>query len=81
VQRAAQRVIGADNILTGWRTRFADDFAILLEGVPGCLILLGTANPEKGITDIWHQRGFDVDEDALGLGIEIMSLAALDLLR
>jgi hypothetical protein len=25
--------------------------------------------------------GFDIDEDALSIGVEIMSLAALDLLR
>ena len=81
VARAAHSVIGAHNILTGWRNRFADDFALRLEAAPGCLLLLGTANPERGITDIWHRPGFDVDEDALGLGIEIMSLAAIDLLR
>jgi metal-dependent amidase/aminoacylase/carboxypeptidase family protein len=44
-------------------------------------MLLGTANPAKGITEIWHRPGFDVDEDALPLGAEILSLAAIDLLR
>ena len=41
---------------------------------PGCFMLLGTANADKGITEIWHRPGFDVDEEAL-------ALAALDLLR
>jgi metal-dependent amidase/aminoacylase/carboxypeptidase family protein len=44
-------------------------------------MLLGTANPAKGITEIWHRPGFDIDEDALPVGVEIMALAALDLLQ
>jgi metal-dependent amidase/aminoacylase/carboxypeptidase family protein len=81
VERAAQRVIGQANIITGWRNRFADDVGLFLAEAPGCLILLGTANPDRGITELWHRPGFDVDEDALPLGVHIMSLAALDLLR
>ena len=81
VERAAQQVIGLPNIVRGWRNRFADDVALFLAAAPGCLMLLGTANPEKGITEIWHRPGFDVDEDALPVGVHIMSLAALDLLQ
>jgi metal-dependent amidase/aminoacylase/carboxypeptidase family protein len=44
-------------------------------------MLLGSANPAKGISEVWHRSGFDIDEDALSIGVEIMSLAALDLLR
>ena len=47
----------------------------------GCLMLLGTANPHEGITEIWHRPGFDIDEAALPVGVEIMALAALDLLQ
>ena len=39
------------------------------------------ALPDKGITEIWHRSGFDIDEDALPVGVEIMSLAALHLLQ
>ncbi len=81
LERAAQRVIGQANILTNWRHRFADDLGLFMAAAPGCLMLLGTANPEKGITEIWHRPGFDIDEDALPMGVQIMSLAALDLLR
>jgi metal-dependent amidase/aminoacylase/carboxypeptidase family protein len=41
----------------------------------------GGSNPDKGITEIWHRPGFDIDEDALSTGVHIMALAALDLLR
>jgi metal-dependent amidase/aminoacylase/carboxypeptidase family protein len=52
-----------------------------MAAAPGCLIFLGTANPDKGITALWHRPGFDIDEDALPRGVQIMSLAALDLLQ
>jgi amidohydrolase len=80
VERAAQQVVGAGGIVKNWRNRFADDLALLMEAAPGCLLLLGTANPAKGITEIWHRPGFDIDEGALAIGVEILSRAALDLL-
>lgn len=81
VERAARSVIGGENIRKNWRNEFSDDFGLFMAAAPGCLMLLGTANPAKGITEVWHRSGFDIDEDALSIGVEIMSLAALDLLR
>ena len=81
VDRSARRVIGEEGIIRGWRNPFSDDFGLFMAAVPGCLVLLGTGNPGKGITEIWHRPGLDIDEDALPLGVHIMSLAALDLLR
>lgn len=81
LEQAAQRVVGQANIIKNWRNPFSDDFGLFMAAAPGCLMLLGTANPDKGITEIWHRPGFDIDEDALSVGVHIMSLAALDLLR
>ena len=79
--RAAWRVVGPANVVKDWRHRFSDDFGLFLAAAPGCLMLLGTANADKGITEIWHRPGFDVDEEALPVGVHILALAALDLLR
>ena len=81
VERAAQRVIGGAGIIKDWRNPFSDDFGLFMAAAPGCLMLLGTANSDNGITEIWHRPGFDIDEDALPVGVHIMSLAALDLLQ
>jgi amidohydrolase len=81
LDRAARRVVGESNIVTGWRNRFADDIGLFLAGAPGCLMLLGTGNPTKGITEVWHRPGFDIDEDALPVAVHIMAMAALDVLR
>jgi metal-dependent amidase/aminoacylase/carboxypeptidase family protein len=80
LERAGRQVVGGANIVTGWRNRFADDVGLFLAAAPGCLVLLGTANPAQGITEVWHRPGFDIEEDALAVGVHIMSLAALDLL-
>ena len=64
-----------------FRVRFSDDFGLFLAAAPGCLMLLGTANAGKGITEIWHRPGFDLDEEALPVGVHVLALAALDLLR
>jgi metal-dependent amidase/aminoacylase/carboxypeptidase family protein len=53
--------VGESNIVTGWRNRFADDIGLFLAAAPGCLMLLGTGNPTKGITEVWHRPGFDID--------------------
>lgn len=81
VERAAQQVIGQAAILKDWRNPFSDDFGLFMAAAPGCLMLLGTANPDKGITESWHRPAFDIDEDALATGVHIMALAALDLLQ
>jgi metal-dependent amidase/aminoacylase/carboxypeptidase family protein len=81
VRRAAHRVVGRASVLENWRNRFSDDFGLFMAAAPGCLMLLGTANPDRGITESWHRPAFDVDEAALPVGVEILSLAALDLLR
>ena len=81
VERAAAHVIGPASIVRNWRNPFSDDFGLFMAEAPGTLMLLGTGNPDKGITEIWHRSGFDIDEDALPVGVEILSLAALDLLR
>jgi metal-dependent amidase/aminoacylase/carboxypeptidase family protein len=80
LERAACRVVGDTNVIKNWRNTFSDDFGLFMASAPGCLMLLGAANLSKGITEIWHRPGFDIDEDALPIGAHIMSLAALDLL-
>jgi metal-dependent amidase/aminoacylase/carboxypeptidase family protein len=81
VERAARQVIGPTGIVKGWRNPFSDDVGLFLAAAPGCLVLLGTASPEKGITEIWHRPGFDIDEEAVPVGLHILALAALDVLR
>jgi amidohydrolase len=80
VINATAQVVGQENIVREWRNLFSDDIAVFMESTPGCVFAMGTYNPDKG-TGGFHRPDYDVDEDALPLGVEIMSRAALELLR
>ncbi len=58
-----------------------EDFAHYLAHVPGAFMLIGCGNKEKGIIHPHHHGKFDVDEDAMQIGMQILTHAALELLR
>ena len=59
----------------------AEDFAFYLKRVPGTYLLLGTRNPEKGIVEGNHSSRFDIDEDVLMIGTDILQTIVLDFLE
>jgi amidohydrolase len=76
VQRALpvlQAVLGKDNILLQKPQMGAEDFACYAEKVPGFYYWLGVGNPSKGITEMLHTPRFDVDEDCIQVGVNVMS--------
>lgn len=58
----------------------SEDFAYYLRQVPGMFLFLGTRNPEKGMKEGNHSSSFDIDEDVLIQGVQILSSIALDFL-
>lgn len=81
VRRAAEATVGAAHIPAGdQRQSVSDDMALLLEAAPGCYFLVGAGNPARGITAPHHSSRFDLDEDALPIGVEVMARAALEYL-
>ncbi|WP_342304037.1 amidohydrolase [Methanolobus sp. ZRKC5] len=59
----------------------AEDFAYYLKKVPGMYAIIGTRNMEKGIVEGNHSASFDIDEDVLITGVELLSSIALDFLK
>ena len=58
-----------------------EDFAWYLDEVPGALARLGVRTPRRAPFDL-HQGTFDIDEDALDLGVRYtVELAAARSLR
>jgi amidohydrolase len=45
--------------------------------MPGCYYLVGTMNEARGLTWGHHTSRFDIDEDALAIGIETMTRTVL----
>jgi hypothetical protein len=57
-----------------------EDFTHYAAQVPSLFVWLGTQNLEEGIPSILHTPGYDIDEDALGLGVEAMTAVIRGLL-
>lgn len=58
----------------------AEDFAWYSQKVPACFYRLGTANLAKGIDSKQHTATFNIDEESMKIGMEIMSYLTINLL-
>ena len=50
-----------------------EDFADVLARVPGCYFFVGSRNVAKGKVHPHHSPFFDIDEDALPIGVEMLA--------
>ena len=79
VQEIAREIFGKDAVDKEYRTMGAEDFSYIMREVPGCFILLGSANSEKGLDFPHHHPKFDFDEDVLPHGVALITAATLRL--
>jgi amidohydrolase len=77
IKEIAAEVVGEENIKLPDPTMGGEDMAYFLQEVPGCYLLLGSANEEKGLNKPHHNPEFNFDEAALPIGVEILARAAL----
>ena len=54
----------------------SEDFAFYSQEIPVCFFRLGVRNEAKGIIHGVHNSKFDIDPEALKIGIQVMCLAA-----
>ncbi len=81
VTAAGQETLGAAGVVTAKPVLAAEDFGYYLEQVPGAYLFIGAGNPAAGIVYPHHHPKFDMDEQALVYGMEILARAALNILR
>ncbi len=72
VHAAATEVVGADNVLVKVPTMGGEDMSYFLNEVPGAFFHVGSRNPDRGLVWGHHHPKFDIDEAALGVGVEVM---------
>ncbi|MDQ1002874.1 amidohydrolase [Neobacillus niacini] len=58
-----------------------EDFSAFSDEKPGCYVMIGAGNKEKGITYPHHHPKFDIDENALKDGLKFHVLTALTLTK
>jgi hippurate hydrolase len=56
----------------------AEDFAFYSQEIPVCFFRLGVGNKEKGITYAVHHPRFDIDSEALKMGMMAMCSIAFE---
>jgi amidohydrolase len=82
VQSAARKVLPDLHVdSTAPVTMGSEDFAYMMEKVPGCFVFVGSANPDKGLNYSHHHPKFDVDEKALSQAAALMAQSAVDILN
>lgn len=82
IQEVARHLFpGSDVDTANQITMGSEDFASVLQKVPGCFFFIGSANPDKGLGAGHHNPMFDFDEEALPRGAAIMTAAVMDILK
>ena len=72
LRSAAKDFMGEDNVKDIPQLMTAEDFAWYSHKTKACMYRIGTSNAEKGIVSKQHTPTFDIDEDALEIGMGLM---------
>ncbi|WP_200762449.1 M20 family metallopeptidase [Nitrosophilus alvini] len=79
VVKEAKKIIGEENVIDLLDPVMGgEDFSRYLQIVPGAFFRLGTCNPKKGTCVPQHNSRFDIDEEALPIGMKILAASALE---
>ncbi len=69
----AQEYLGNENVIDLDIWMAAEDFAYYSQVVPSCFYRLGTRNEARGITSSVHTPTFDIEEEALKVGVGLLA--------
>ena len=73
-----RRILGERNVERTKASMGAEDFSFYQKVIPGFFYWLGVGSKAKGITAAVHTTAFDIDEDALVVGVKTMTGVVLD---
>jgi len=63
------------------QTMGSEDFSFMMHDIPGCFLMVGSANPEKGLDYGHHHPKFNFDETCLPYAVAILARGAVDILE
>ena len=66
--------MGKENVEETELRMGAEDFAYYSHQIPGCFFRLGAGNKAKGISSGVHTPTFNIDENAIEIGMGMMAL-------
>jgi amidohydrolase len=77
VSRACSDILGRSRTVTSPGLEMGgEDFAYYAQQVPGTMIFIGVGNAKKGKIHHLHHSEFDIDEDALRVGVAAVAYSA-----
>jgi amidohydrolase len=77
----AQEIDPDGKIDTDFQTMGGEDFSLMMQKAPGCFMMVGSANPARGLDYGHHHPKFDVDEACLPYAVAIMAQGAVQVLE
>lgn len=77
----ANEFMGSENVQETELRMGAEDFGFYTQQIPGCFFRLGVGNVPQGIVHNVHTPKFNIDEDAIEIGMGVMSWLAIGLLE
>ena len=77
VRQKAIELLGEDNVEELPIRLTAEDFSFYSQIAPVCFFRLGVRNESKGITYGVHHPKFNIDDEALKVGMQMMSSSVL----
>lgn len=80
-KRTSIEVFGENNVHELDIRMTAEDFSFYSQKIPACFYRLGTGNKSKRITSSVHTPTFDIDEDAISIGVLNLTEITYKLLR
>jgi amidohydrolase len=72
----AEEVVGKESVQGGIRTMGGEDMSYFLQRVPGCFAFVGSARAD-GTSSSHHSPTFDIEENALAVGAELLTRTAV----
>lgn len=70
--------VGAENVEETELRMGAEDFAYYSHQIPGCFFRIGAGNAQKGIVSNVHTPTFNIDEDAIEVGMGMMAAIGIN---
>jgi amidohydrolase len=75
LQQKANEILGEENVIELPIRLTAEDFSFYGKEVPACFFRIGVRNEARGIVHGVHHPKFDIDENALKIGMKMMAFA------
>ncbi len=77
-KRTGERCFGGGHTHSLQPIMAGEDFSYYLQRLPGCFMLVGAGNAERGIMHPHHHAKFDIDETAMLQAAKLLAAMALD---